>query len=177
MTDHLLIAALLVAFIWFMASVYHQAVIRPFLHDVARFRVFAVRDEIRAAAACGQVDPQSFPYQYLEDLLNSMVHLCGWYSVSALLEFAIACVLNPPTEGDVKEIERFENEASPWLREREHHAIYNMRPALIANSPCWVGIAFGLYAFKKVRRALGKALETQSRRFWHNDPTVLPIPH
>jgi hypothetical protein len=128
-------------FIWFVASVFYQSIIRRFGTDSTRFGLFALRDEMRLKAITEEMNKDSFAFQYLEHMLNCMVHFCGEYSVSHVIESRF----RRDEAQHYPEYERYAKEATPDLRAIEEKALNKMFFAMVVNSPGWLlvsGIAF-----------------------------------
>ncbi len=167
MIEQFTLAALVLAGVWFVGSVYFQYAVRPFIHDCARFGVFAVRDQLRGAAMSGEVDPDSFAYKFLEDALNKMIHACSWFSFSVIAEYLF--VSGPPQSSSA--IDRFDAEAGIELKRMEWAALRQMSLCVIGNSLGWMFVGVGVYAFSRLRRYLQK-LEFRSRGFWHDEQAL-----
>lgn len=153
--------------VWFVCGLYFQYAVRPLLLDRARFGVFATRDKLRAAAICGEIDEDSFTYQSLERMLNKMVHACGWFSFSVLIEYKLRKA--EPSPDLIKELTRFDKEASSELKRMERSALRQMGLSILANSLGWMIFGAALYMFERMRVYMIKQLETTGRLYWHGD--------
>ncbi len=128
------VAVLAFCLMWCVTSIFYQSVIRRFGTDSTRFELFAIRDELREKAIAGRLDKNSFAFQYLETMLNCMVHFCGEYSVYHVIESR----LRTDVRTNNLDYERFAIEASSELRELEERAMNRMMFSLIINSPGWI---------------------------------------
>jgi hypothetical protein len=127
-------------------SIFYHYVARPMLCDRGRFRLFALRDQLRGLAIDGKVSASSFEYQYLEALLCRLVEKCSWFSVSSLFE-SLHRNKNAELSPDAV---RFEAEASDEVKEIYYTAIFAMMRVMFNNSPVWTLILTVVFSISKL---------------------------
>lgn len=148
---------IVLSFVWILLSAYYRLAIRPILHRRAKYKVFALRDEVRRLAEKGEVDAQSFSFRHVEGMLNGMIRSCESYNAASL----VSCT----TSDDVKrEIEKFDTEAPECLKEIERKSLHVMLNILASNSP-WLAILFSLVVAASAIRYLlaSRGYEVESR--------------
>lgn len=164
MSTTIVLFLLVLSFVWAIGSVYYQGVIRPLVADRVRFALFANRDKLRTMAINHEIAPESFTYQYLEDLLNKLVHASSWMSVGSLIEFR--CFRQ--NESTPPEILRFDAEATESLKQIERDALKEMILVMAVNSPWWIGISALVALIDWIRRgAIWASMVTANRVLWH----------
>src|SRR3984893_15013569 len=102
-----------VSFAWVLCSVFYSQVVRPVFRDKARFRLFALRDDLRRMAITGEISGSSDNYLYLERMLCRLIDRCFWYTWSSFFEFI--CQFRdarPPFEAI-----QFDEKAPPKLKQ------------------------------------------------------------
>jgi len=119
--------------VYFVFSLFYHTALRPMLCDRARFRLFALRDDLRRLAIEGEVEPSSFQYQYLERLLCRLIEKCSWFSWSSFFEFLWRNNQAQPSHDSL----RFEAEASDSLKTIHDQTISGMARVMLTNSPIW----------------------------------------
>lgn len=154
------------AFVLAVASIYYQSVVRPFVQDYVKFEIFRTRDELRQMAISGEIDPSIFAFRHLEHMLNQMIRTSRWYSVSRLIEFHfLQRQAAPPAD-----ISRFDNEATPELKQLESRALDAMLTVMAANSPGWMTVAVIVFAAAALKHhALKSWIKMQNRSLWYDD--------
>ena len=138
---HFALPLFVVATVWFGASVYYQRAVRPLVIASVQFKLFSLRDKLRAKMIAGNIDGDSFAFGYLESLLNKLVHACSWFGIGSLIE---TMVVNPQRDRH-PDIVRFDEEATAELKRLEEEAIFAIWPAMIANSPGWMVTLIALH--------------------------------
>ncbi len=129
----------------FFSTFYHY-IARPMFVDRGRFRVFALRDELRGLAIEGKVSSSSFEYQYLEALLCRLIEKCSWFSVSSLFE---SLHRNKNAELSPNAV-KFEAEASDEVKEIYYRALFEMMGVMFNNSPVWRLILTVVFSISKL---------------------------
>jgi len=160
----------LLAFACF-ASLYHFAVRRVLL-DCVRFRIFALRDELRQKAICGEVKGSSFQFRHLEKALCNLVAMAPRLNLYHFGQFMIwrREIRVPSRE------KRFKEVATPDLRRLEQKAVKALFWVLLINSPTgaflllWGIAAVALAAAINIKRKAWIArirlhLENKGREF------------
>ena len=145
MNDVIYMLALGFALYAFFSTFYHY-VARPVLVDRGRFRIFALRDQLRGLAIEGKISASSFEYQYLEALLCRLIEKCSWFSVSSLFE---SLQRNKNAELSPNAV-RFEAEASDEVKEIYYRAIFEMMGVMFNNSPVWTLILTVVFSISKL---------------------------
>ncbi len=142
MNDLMYMLALGFAVYSFFSIFFHYA-IRPMLCDRGRFRIFALRDDLRGLAIERKISASSFEYQYLEKLLCRLIEKCSWFSVSSLFE-SLHRNKNAELSPDAV---KFEAEASDDVKSIYYAALFEMMRVMFNNSPVWtiiLTIVFGV---------------------------------
>ena len=62
--------------------VFYHYTLRKVLVDVQRFKLFALRDQVRMMGASGIVSPTSSEFQYIELMLCELSRTCGKITLS-----------------------------------------------------------------------------------------------
>jgi hypothetical protein len=116
-------------------SLFYEYAARPMLCDRVRFRIFALRDQLRRLAIDEKISAESFEYIYLERFLCRLIEKCSWLSWSSLIEFIWKNRANarelPP------DAVKFEAEANDTLKGIYYTAIMESIGAMLVNSPIW----------------------------------------
>lgn len=164
--------SLVVAFVWFIVSIYYQFAFRPFACDSIRFSVFRIRDDLRRLAISKEVDPSSFAFCHLETMLNRMIHTCAWYGVSSFIEFRLTHGSAPPHP----DIERFDAEAPQSLKALESEALDEMLKIMVVNSPGWLAVASVAFVCAALKRkAIRSSVTVSNRILWYADAIAAPM--
>jgi hypothetical protein len=167
----LLIAMLLVAVLWLAVNVFYQYIARHWLRDRARFRLFAIRDELRRLAITDRVDARSFAYRHLEASINGMVHSCTRLGFCHLLEFSMQKHELPA------EIQRFDREAPTELKELDRRATDAVLGAMMANSPGWMLVGAVVLGFSEMYGiAFRNWISLKTRLLWSDASMLYPRP-
>ena len=116
---------------WVLMSCFYGTAVRPVLRDVVRFRLFALRDELRMRGIEGEVAASSFHYMYLEKLICRMIDRCKWYSWSSFFEFVIRYRDARPSADS----QRFEAKAGDSLKQIHDRTVQEVLSLLMINSP------------------------------------------
>lgn len=171
---HLVLLLFVIATVWFGASVYYQHAVRPLVIASVQFKLFALRDKLRAKMIAGNIDGDSFAFGYLESLLNKLVHACSWFGIGSLIE---TMVVNPQRDRH-PDIVRFDEEATAELKRIEEEAIFAIWPAMIANSPGWSVTLMALHPLailiRWMRGRTGRLQELSEDGLSNIDFVVLP---
>jgi hypothetical protein len=149
-------------FAWAVLRMFYGFAVIPALRDKARFELYAVRDELRAMAIAGEIDPTSFSFNYFENVLNAMTRLCAVHSVSRLIYFAAH--LDEVPQERIDERARFNSEAPQHLKALESRSMKTMMRVMFANSPLFC--VFALIA-SFVYGAIRQTIELKNVLMWH----------
>ena len=116
---------------WSLLSIFYWYAARPVLHKAILFRIYAKRDELRGMAIEGEVDPNSFAYNFLEYRMCQFAYVSPELTVYNLLRFYFNQEMRKP----YPEMERFQREASDQLKKLWFETTKNIALMLLANSP------------------------------------------
>lgn len=145
-------------------SFHYHNVVKPTFQDMVRFKLFAKRDELRKLAITGTVDPASFSFRHLEDMINGMANSTKWYSVSIWIESMVWKASHPESQAEIKELmSRFEEQASEEEKKIERSILSLIFCAMAANSPGWMIFGGVLCAIK----SMNKRFVGWNRALWY----------
>jgi hypothetical protein len=123
-------------------SLFYERAIRPMLCDRTRFKLFALRDQLRRLAIDSEIQATSPEYQYLERLICKLVDKCPWFSWGSFFEF-----LYRHRDAELSiEAKHFNENADPQLKAIYVQAVDGMTRLLLTNSPVWtvvLGVCLG----------------------------------
>lgn len=153
--------------VWSLGSIFYHRIIKLTLQDRIKFKIFALRDELRRMGISQECNPDSFSYQYLEKILNLMVSYCDRYTIGTLLKFKIQ---KPDLTDPIKITEQFDAEAPLILKKIEDDALQCMIFMAVVNSPCWALSIFYWYAllhvFNWTKKKYDSYSDTGNRFIW-----------
>jgi len=140
MSPEFKILVIVAFFAWVLCSVFYSQVVRPVLRDCVRFKLFALRDDLRRMAVMGEIAPSSFNYSYLEGMLCRLINRCFWYTWSSFFEFILRFRnAQPPVDAC-----RFDEKAPPALKRIFDDTMRIMLRALVVNSPVITVVVFAV---------------------------------
>lgn len=134
MTEYILLSAWLFFALYFMFRLVYKKAVAPYLLDRERFRVFAMRDQLRRISVNG--GGHSFSHLYLEKTFNNSIQGMGDMSLMGLI---IYIAEHMGEDGKIRnsnaDYERFKREASPELKELSGEFSWAIMTAMAINSP------------------------------------------
>ena len=154
---------LLLVFAWTLTRLFYDKAVLPRLRDQARFRLYAIRDELRNVAIENHLAADTFAFRYFEDMLNRMTRMCDVHSVSNLLYFCWTVEIPDSWIADRK---RFEAEAPEDVKGLEQTAVRIMMSIMLSNSPMFCVFAS---AVTVVNGALRRTIEMKNRLLWADE--------
>ena len=158
-----LILPVLLAFT--LLLVFYHYTFRKVLLDMQRYRLFALRDEVRMMGVKGVVAPQTFEFQYIERMLCFLTSACPKLTLSRFIEMIIMKrdIQEPP------EAKRFNENAPEDLKEIEKKAIRYFLLTMFVNSPTFalilIGVAIGADIFGRIKHGWDCWMQTNARLF------------
>jgi hypothetical protein len=114
-----------------LVSLFYWQVFRPVVMQGLRYRLFALRDELRAKAIDGDEDCSSFAYAHLEGLICKSIAFVPTVSLATFLLYAIPL----GDEDESPESLRFRQDASPALERIRDVCAQNAFLMMTVNSP------------------------------------------
>ena len=142
-----------VSFTMAIGSFYYNNVVRPTFQDMVRFRLFAKRDDLRKLAISGAVNPASFSFRHLEEMINRMANATKWYSVSIWIESMVWKASHPESQAEIKGLMcKFEEQASDEEKKIERSILELIFCAMAANSPGWMIIGGALCVTSSIKK-------------------------
>jgi hypothetical protein len=152
----------LVLGVYTVFSIFYTTAIRPMFCDRTRFRLFALRDQLRRLAIDEEVKPSSFEYRYLELMLCRLIDKCAWYSWSSFIEFFVK---NRHARQSADSV-RFQAKASESLLRIHDGAIVETMKVMLTNSPIWTLTLFFVFCVGYAMGAAWKqAVEIKAKIF------------
>lgn len=162
---------LLIIYILSLAAIFYSFAILPVLRDQTKFRLYKIRDDLRALAINGQIDPDTYAFRHLEGMLNVMVRQCVRHNVSNMMYFMLT---NQISRDDFTEMDQFQKEAPEPLKAMEKEAMRRMFTVMLQNSVVFVMFAGVLLA---VHKSFKSFVELKNRLLWHAGPPSTGCPH
>jgi hypothetical protein len=150
MSPEFKILAVAAFFACVLCSIFYTQVVRPVLRDGVRFKLFALRDDLRRMAINGEISASSFHYSYLEKMLCRLIDRCFWYTWGSLFEFIVRFWEVRPSAESI----RFKQKSPPALKQIFQKAIRVMIDVLNVNSH---GTTIAIFAVLKVAGLFGAA--------------------
>ena len=145
--DYVLLFGFLLVFVWFFLRTCYLVALKPFLHDMARYQLFSLRDRLRNIEIASPAQQNIFAVRFLENVLNAAISSVEEISIGAILESKY--LRSKQTDEKIKkDLSRFDREASPELRKIDTAFFNTMLLAIRANSPVlctifYVSMLFG----------------------------------
>lgn len=131
--------------IWFVLRFIFRNAISPYMHDKARFKLFAMRDELRACEHLYK-DHDDFCFRFMEGVINSAIRGISSFGIIEILKFS-------PTDKERKETEhrmkKFEKNAPPELKDMDKRVVMTVIGAMAFNSPFLMSFGFIFYTASK----------------------------
>ena len=132
---HALILGFLLFFlVWFFLRTCYLVALKPFLQDKARYRLFALRDQLRRCEITTHGNRNTFSIRFLENVLNAGILSVEEISIGTVIESKY--LKSSDTEVKIrKDLSRFDREASAELKEIDSAFFETMLFAIKVNSP------------------------------------------
>lgn len=154
---------LLVLVTWTVAGLFYDYVIRPVLRDRIRFRLFAIRDELRRLAIDQKIEARSTNYRFMERMLCRAINKCEWFTWQHFGEYIVSA-------GEVpKDIVVFEESATNELKEIRDRSVLELLVIMDVNSP---GMAF----LMRLITLCCKDVEPKAKVFVQEPPEIIEMP-
>jgi len=109
---------------------YYHFCLLPVLQRSIRYDVFAIRDRLRELRYLKETSDTEFCYDYLEALLNTMVHAARQINMDMFMIMAFRVGANPTPH-----MRKFDKEASDDLKRMLHSSLHAMIKVMVLNSP------------------------------------------
>lgn len=133
--------------------VLYRLAIREVLLDVVKFKIFAMRDELRRRAIDGEINPKGFVYEYLEQSLCKLIALAPEMTLYKFLQFVI---WHSPDDKPTGRDAHFHRVAEEEWRKMHFQAVTSLYRVLLINSPIGGLLLFFAYLLAVVARNISK---------------------
>lgn len=132
-----ILAKILLVFITtILLSLFYWQIVRPVFMLAIRYKLFALRDELRSMAISQTESLESFSYQNMEWLINKSIHLIPSTSLAKFIIYMAR------SKAKSESSERFEKEGSAALKSIRNRVVSLTICGLSVNSPLVVIGAF-----------------------------------
>ncbi len=145
---------------WVVLSVMYWRLARRTFHDAILFRIYEKRDRLRSLAIEGEVNADSFEYEFLEKRLCQTAYASPEITVFNFIRFCLSDESKEPSP----ELDRFCREASPDVQRIWVAAIDDVKLMMLANSPVVATIGFAFVAVKGLHQVATEPV----KRFFEN---------